>query len=334
MFNAYAAPKQGAPFQKFQYDPGRLNADEVEIKVAYCGICHSDLSMRDNEWGMTQYPFVGGHEVAGTVAAVGERVPHLKVGDTVGLGWFSQSCMHCDYCISGRHNLCATAEGVIVGRHGGFADRVRAHWGWVTKLPAGVDPKTAGPLFCGGITVFNPIVQHDLAPTARVGVIGIGGLGHMAIKFLDKWGCEVTAFSTSADKKAEAMSFGADEFVNTKDAGALEKVKGKFDLIINTTNANLNWQEYVGALASGGTLHTVGAVTGNFGVIGFSLIAGQKSLAGSPLGNPATVRKMLDFCARHKIEPITEHYKMSQINDAFEKLEHGSPRYRLVLEAD
>jgi uncharacterized zinc-type alcohol dehydrogenase-like protein len=181
----------------------------VEIEVEYCGICHSDLSMLDNDWGLTTYPFVPGHEVVGTIAALGAKVKELKIGQRVGLGWFSRSCSTCETCMSGDQNLCATAEGTIVGRHAGFADRVRAHHSWLVPLGNQLDAAKAGPLFCGGITVFNPIVQFDIKPTARVGVIGIGGLGHIALKFLKAWGCEVTAFSSSPDKEAEAKELGA-----------------------------------------------------------------------------------------------------------------------------
>lgn len=333
MIKAYAANKVGGAFEPFEYDAGTLAADEVEIDVAYCGICHSDLSMLDDEWGMTTFPFVGGHEVVGKVAGVGEHVPNIEVGDTVGLGWVSRSCMHCDSCMSGSHNLCSANEEVIVGRHGGFANKVRCHWGWATKLPEGIDPASAGPLFCGGITVFNPIVQHDVSPMARVGVIGIGGLGHMALMFLNKWGCEVTAFSRGRSKEEEARQMGAHHFVATGESGALESVAGKFDLIINTTNANLDWDGYTNTLGPCGVLHTVGAVTGAFGVSsGFSLIGAQKSLSGSPLGSPVTTRRMLEFCARHGIAPVTETFPLADINDAFERLRSGSPRYRLVLE--
>ena len=333
MFKAYAATEAGGTFQPFEFDPGPMGTDEVEIAVDYCGICHSDLSMVNNEWGMTAYPFVGGHEIVGRISAVGEHVPHLNVGDEVGLGWFSRSCMHCDSCMSGSHNLCSTGEGVIVGRHGGFADKVRCHWSWATPIPEGVDLASAGPLFCGGITVFNPIVQHDVSPTDRVGVIGIGGLGHMALMFLNKWGCEVTAFSRTGAKEELARKLGAHEYVATEDAGALDSVAGHFDLIINTTNAALDWDGYVNALRPQGVLHTVGAVAGSFGVSsGFSLLGGQKSLSASPLGSPITTRRMVEFCARHSIAPVTETFALSDINDAFEKLRTETPGHRLVLQ--
>lgn len=337
MIQAYASTDAGKPFETFEYDPGELGPDGVEIKVTHCGVCHSDLSMLDNDWGITAYPFVGGHEVTGTVTELGDHVPadKLKVGDTVGLGWFSESCMHCRSCLHGEHNLCLNdPQQTIVQRHGGFADKVRSHWAWTTKLPDGLDPAKAGPLFCGGITVFNPIVQHRVSPMSRVGVIGIGGLGHMALMFLRAWGCEVTAFSTSPDKEDQARELGAHEFVNTKESGALEKLVGKFDLVLNTTNAKLDWDAYLNTLAPKGVLHTVGVVGNTFGAEQVSaMIFGQKSMSASPLGSPATTADMLNFCARHEIAPMTETFKMADINDAFEKLRNGSPRYRLVLEA-
>jgi uncharacterized zinc-type alcohol dehydrogenase-like protein len=168
--------------------------------------------------------------------------------------------MQCEWCISGNHNLCLTAEQTIVGRHGGFADKVRAHREWVTPLPEGLDPAKVGPLFCGGITVFNPIVQFDVLPTHRVGVIGIGGLGHMALKFLHAWGCEVTAFSSNPGKEAEARELGADHFVDSRDEAALEAVRNCFDFILSTVNADLNWGVYIDALRPKGRLHFVGVV--------------------------------------------------------------------------
>ncbi len=328
--NAYAAHKPGGSFEPFEYDAGSLGPDDIEIKVDSCGICHSDLSMVDNEWQLTEYPFVGGHEVIGRVAAAGDHVPDLHEGDLVGLGWTSRSCMHCDRCIAGDHNLCLSAQGTITHQHGGFADKVRCHWGWATKIPDGVDAASAGPLLCGGLTVFNPLVQLDLSPTARVGIVGIGGLGHMALQFCNAWGCEVTAISRSRSKESEARQLGAHEFLATSEEGSLEKVAGKFDLILNTTDAELPWDTYIAALAPRGTLHTVGAAPSITATV-FPMIMGQKSLSSSPTGSIATTRTMLDFVARHKISPMTEAFPMSDINEAFTKLREGSPRYRLVL---
>jgi uncharacterized zinc-type alcohol dehydrogenase-like protein len=194
---AWAAPRAGAPLEAFEYEPGPLGAEEVEIAVEYCGVCHSDLSMADNEWGFTQYPLVPGHEAIGRVTAMGASAKGVSIGQRVGLGWSASSCLHCDPCLAGSQNLCSQLQPTLVGRHGAFAERVRAHWVWVMPLPEGLDPRESGPLLCGGITVFAPLREYNIPPTARVGVVGIGGLGHLALKFCKAWGCEVTAFTSS-----------------------------------------------------------------------------------------------------------------------------------------
>lgn len=331
---AYAAAEAKAKFEPFEYDAGEPGAEEVEIKVSHCGICHSDLSMLNNDWAMTVYPFVGGHEAVGEIVAVGENVKGLRLGDKVGLGWNAESCMHCEQCLSGFQINCPNLVGTIVEHHGGFADRVRCHWAWAIKLPEALDPSKAGPLFCGGITVFNPFVQNNIKPTDKVGIVGIGGLGHLALQFADKWGCEVTAFSTSASKADEAKQLGADLVVDTRSDGELEKLKGKFDMILTTANQPLKWDLYMNALAPKGKLHVVGAVLEPIPVISFQLIGGQKSVTGTATGSQVVVGKMLEFCARHNIEAVTEHFKMSEINEAFEHLESGKARYRIVLEND
>lgn len=330
--HAYAATQAGGRLEPFEYDlPDTLNHDEVEIDIRYCGICHSDLSVLDDEWGVSQYPLVPGHEVVGQVAAVGEHVTHVQVGQWVGVGWFSRSCLVCDQCMGGDHNLCPSAEGIMMGRPGGFADKVRAQAHWVTPLPEGIGRADAGPLFCGGITVFNPIVQNNVRPTQRVGVIGIGGLGHMALQFLRAWGCEVTAFSTTPDKEAEARAFGAHHFVSTHDGAALEKLAGSFDLILDTVNVDLSWDLYIQALAPKGKLHLVGAAQQVTATV-FPMLLAQRSLGASPLGSPATIREMLRFAARHGIAPRTEHFPLAQVNEAMEHLKAGRPRYRIVLD--
>ncbi|MGB5062611.1 MAG: NAD(P)-dependent alcohol dehydrogenase [Candidatus Competibacter sp.] len=334
MIRAYAAHAARAKLTPFEYDPGELKPDQVEIDVIACGICHSDLSVLNNEWHNSTYPFVPGHEVVGTITQVGSNVKHLQAGNTVGLGWFSGSCMTCDQCMSGNHNLCASNEQTMIGRFGGFADKVRCNAEWAALLPPDLDAKKAGPLFCGGITVFNPIVQFDVKPTDRVGVVGIGGLGHLAVQFLNKWGCEVTAFTSSDSKRDEALGMGAHHVVNSRDDGQLAKIAGSLNFILSTVNVELNWPAFLNILAPKGRLHTVGAVLTPIPVAAFSLIGGQKSLSGSPLGSPATVRKMLDFCARHQIAPVTEHFPMSQVNEAMAHLDAGKARYRVVLEND
>jgi uncharacterized zinc-type alcohol dehydrogenase-like protein len=333
MFKAYTAKEKGEPFEVLEYDPGELGTEEVEIEVAYCGLCHSDLSIWKNEWGISSYPLVPGHEVVGTVGQVGSAVKRLKPGQKVGLGWFSGSCMTCSTCMEGDHNLCGEVHQTIVGRHGGFAERVRAKEEWIIPLPDDLDFAKAGPLFCGGITVFNPFVINQIKPTDRVGVVGIGGLGHLALQFARAWGCEVTAFSSSPDKEQEAKNLGAHQFVASRDPKEIEKVANSLDMILVTINVPLDWEPFLGALRAKGKLHFVGAVP-EVKVPFLPMLAGQKSVGASPLGSPATLAKMLEFCARHEIAPVVEAMKMSEINEAFNKLENGSPRYRIVLKND
>ena len=331
IFKAYAASEAKTELKPFEYEAGILAGNEVQIKVETCGICHSDLSMLNNDWGISVFPLVPGHEVIGNIESVGEQVKHLKVGQRVGVGWFSNSCMNCEWCVGGDHNLCGSTEGVIVGRHGGFADRIRIDATWAIPIPDGVNLESAGPLMCGGITVFNPILQFDVKPTNRVGVIGIGGLGHMALKFLDAYGCEVTAFSSNISKEEEAKIFGADHFINSSDADSLKKISGSLDFIISTVNVPLDWPAYIDALRPKGRLHIVGGVMEPIPVPVFPLLFGQKSVSASPLGSPNSMAVMLEFAARHQIEPMVETYPMDKVNDAMEKLRSGKARYRLVL---
>ncbi|MDH3514529.1 MAG: NAD(P)-dependent alcohol dehydrogenase [Gammaproteobacteria bacterium] len=334
MIQAYAVQKAKGRLKRIEYDPGALGPDQVEIDITACGLCHSDLSMIDNEWGDSEYPLVPGHEIVGRIGQVGANVTHLRVGDAVGLGWFSGSCQTCHACLRGDHNLCNRVEQTIVGRHGGFADKVRSQAVWATPLPAGLDIMKAGPLLCAGITVFNPLVQFDVRPTQRVGVIGIGGLGHLALKILNKWGCEVTAFTSTDSKREDALQMGAHHVVHSRQTSQLRKIAGTLDFIISTVAVEMDWDAYLGALAPGGRLHIVGAVAEPLSVPAFALIGGQHSLSGTPTGAPATLRSMLEFCARHRIEPMTESFPLSRVNDAMTHLRGGKARYRVVLEND
>ena len=333
-YHAYAAPKPGAPLEPFSFQPGELGPEEVEIKVTHCGICHSDVSMLDNEWGMSSFPFVPGHEAVGTVVALGKEAKGLQIGQRVGVGWTAFSCLSCHECLSGDHHLCATAQGRMVGRYGGFANYLRAQWTWARPIPDSLDPAKTGPLFCGGITVFAPFLIHDVPATARVGVIGIGGLGHMALQFANKWGCEVHAFTTSDSKDAEARRLGAHYVHNTKQDGTLKSIARSLDLIISTINVPLDVPGLLDTLAPKGKLHVVGAILPPMEVPAFGLIMAQKSIAGSPTGSPTAIDRLLAFCARHSVAPVTENFPMSKVNEALEHLRAGKARYRIVLTND
>ncbi len=330
---AWVAKAAKQPMVLETIDPGPLGEDEVEVVVEHCGLCHSDVSVHTNEWGISQFPATLGHEVIGRVSALGPGTKGLNVGQRVGVGWYSGSDMHCRQCMSGRHHLCPQGQATIIGHRGGFASHVRAHWAWTIPLPEKLSFADAGPLLCGGITVFNPLAMHA-KPTDRVGVIGIGGLGHMAVKFAAAYGCDVTAFTSSESKFDEAKGFGANHVVSSKDSVAIKKLAGTLDLLISTVNVPLDWDAMIAALAPGGRLHVVGAVLQPIPVSAFALILGQRAVSGSPTGSPVDIATMLDFAARHAIAPQTEHFPMSRINEAFARLESGKARYRIVLDAD
>ncbi|WDE97814.1 NAD(P)-dependent alcohol dehydrogenase [Lentisphaera profundi] len=332
MTTAYAAQIPSGPLSKISYSPGELEAGEIEIDVKYCGLCHSDISMINNDWAISQYPLVPGHEIVGTITKIAPSVTNLKLGQTVGIGWHSGFCNTCTHCIEGDHNLCSQAQGTIVSHHGGFADKFRAQATSVIPIPDGLDLSTVGPLFCGGITVFNPLIQFDIPPTAKVAVIGIGGLGHLALQFLNAWGCEVTAFTSSEDKKQEALKLGAHHTLNSRSSDEIEKAAGSFDLIISTVNVKLDWELYINTLKAKGRLHFVGATLEPIEIQAFSLIMAQRSISGSPVGSPATIAKMLDFVKLHNIQAKVELFPMSEVNEAIAHLESGKARYRIVLE--
>ena len=332
-YQAWLARAAKQPMKLEIVDLGPLGAEDVEVAVEHCGLCHSDLSVLNNEWGISQYPAILGHEVIGRVTAAGPIAKGLKVDQRVGVGWNSGSCMHCRQCMSGNHHLCPQVQPTIIGHRGGFASHIRTHWAWAIPLPEKLDLAEAGPLLCGGITVFAPLAMHA-RPTSRVGIIGIGGLGHMAVKFAAAYGCDVTAFTSSESKFDEAIGFGANHVVSSRDPAAIKKLAGSFDLLISTVNVPLDWDAMIGTLAPNGRLHVVGAVLEPIPVAAFSLIMGQRNISGSPTGSPVAIETMLDFAARHNVAPQTEHFPMSQINEAFARLESGKARYRIILDAD
>lgn len=330
---AWVAPTQKSQFIKQEIDLGPLGEEDVEVAVEHCGICHSDLSILNNEWGNSIYPAVLGHEIVGHVVSIGQAVKGIKIGQKVGIGWMASSCMHCHQCMSGNHNFCPETVATIIGHSGGFASHVRAHWAWTMPIPEKLPLADTGPLLCGGVTVFNPLVTYT-KPTDRVGIVGIGGLGHLAVQFAAAFGCDVTAFTSSESKFKEARDFGAQNVVSSRDSLAIQKLAGTLDLLVITANVPLDWSALIATLAPKGRIHFVGVVTKDIPVNIFSLIMAQRSLSGSPSGPPVTIANMLDFASRHNIKPKTEHFSMSQINQAFEHLESGKARYRIVLDAD
>lgn len=329
---AVHAPKQ--KLELFTFDAGPLGPEEVEIDIEHCGICHADLSMIKNEWGMSQYPLIPGHEVVGKVSAVGTHAKNLQIGQRVGVGWNAISCMHCHECMTGQHNLCAKAVPTMVGHQGGYADKIRTHWAWAIPLPETIESADIGPLMCGGIAVFAPLLVYNIKPTDHVGIIGVGGLGHMGIKFAKAWGCEVTAFTSQPEKSQDAKAFGAHHVVSSRDSAAILKMASTLDMLMVTSDVSLDWQSLMKTLKPNGRLHMLGAVLEPLSISALDLIFGQKNISGSPTGNPAMLSAMLEFAARHSIKPQVEHFQMSKVNEALAHLEQGKARYRIVLDND
>jgi alcohol/geraniol dehydrogenase (NADP+) len=327
----YAVYAAGAELLPLKYEAGELRPQDIEVRISHCGVCHSDVHLIDNDWGMSRYPFIPGHEIIGTVSAVGSLVKHFELEDRVGIGWQADSCGHCEWCRRGEENLCAQAQPTCVHRHGGYAEAVRVNARFAVKIPETLDSETAAPLLCGGITVYNPLRTLGVNPSSRVGVIGIGGLGHLALQFARAFGAEVTAFSTSAAKEAEALSFGAQRFVNSRESKGLKALEGAFDLILSTINADQDWSAYISALRPHGTLCFVGAPLKPVTVPMFPLIATTKGLCGSNTGSPSRLAEMLDVAARHRIGAKTERYKMSEVTQAIKKVRKNQVRYRAVL---
>ncbi|MGB7267751.1 MAG: NAD(P)-dependent alcohol dehydrogenase [Terracidiphilus sp.] len=326
-----AAHAAGAELLTLRYDPGKLGAQEVEIAITHCGISHSDIHLISNDWGISNYPFIPGHEIIGTVASIGSEVRSLVVGQRVGLGWQSNSCGQCEWCLSGQENLCPESEGTCVHRHGGYADRIRANARFVVPIPDALQSEQAAPLLTGGATVYNPMRLHGVNPSSRVGIVGIGGLGHLAIQFARVFGAQVTAFSTSLGKEIDARAFGAHHFVNSRESKAMKEVAGSLDFLLTTVNADQDWGAYLQTLRPNGTLWFVGVPPSPVSVHAFPLISGNRTIGGSPFGSPYRLREMLDVAARHGVKAVTEHFPMSSANEAIEKVKKGKVRYRAVL---
>lgn len=328
---AFAALKSHAKLSPYTYPSRELRSHELKVKISHCGICHSDVHLIDNDWGFSQYPLVAGHEVIGTVESLGSSVTHLRVGQRVGIGWASGACLECEYCIRGDDNLCSQAQATAVGREGGFGEAMVLDSRWAFPIPEALSSENAAPLLCGGITVYAPLRVYGVTPNMKLGVIGIGGLGHLALQFARAWGCEVTAFSSSSDKEAEARSFGAHHFVSSSDPEAMKSRASSLDMILSTVNVDLDWNAYLNILRPDGKLCFVGVPQSQIQIAAFPLIAGRRSICGNPTGSRSQIQDMLQFAARHGIQAKTEVMPMSEINQALDRVRANKARYRMVL---
>ncbi len=327
---AYAAHGPGQPLEPFSYEPRPLRPQDVEVAISHCGICHSDLHLVNNDWGMSRYPLVPGHEIIGTVTQAGPGAL-LKPGQRVGIGWQADSCGTCEWCGSAQEHLCPAAAPTCVAGHGGFAQRVRVNARFALPIPDALDSENAAPLLCAGITVYSPLRGAGIGPHSRVGIIGVGGLGHLGVQFARVLGAEVTAFSTSADKEAEARAMGAHHFVNSREPDALKALRGGLDFILSTVSANLPWVDYVKALRPQGTLCFVGVPAAPVSIPA-ALLLPEKRLSGGNIGSPRGLREMLEVATRHGVKARTERFPLAQVNEAMGRVARNEVRYRAVLE--
>ncbi|MGK7940785.1 MAG: NAD(P)-dependent alcohol dehydrogenase [Crocosphaera sp.] len=332
LFKAYAAIKPGEKLQPWEYTPKPLGRNDIEIDITHNGLCHTDIHMRDNDWDVSTFPLVAGHEVVGSVTQMGEDVTSLKIGDRVGFGWIRNSCRVCDACLRGEENICREGyTGLIVGHHGGFANKLRASADFAYKIPDGLDSASAAPLLCAGITVYTPLRTYIKHPGTKVGVVGIGGLGHLAIKFARAMGAEVTAFSTSPNKEAEAKEFGAHHFCNSKNDAEMEAASNGLDLLLSTVSAEIDWEKALGLLRDDGMFCLLGLPVSTLNIPLTSLVFHQKKIAGSVVGGRFFMKEMLEFSAINQIKPMIETMSISQINEAMDKVAANKARYRIVL---
>ena len=331
-FHAYAAHAKKGPLNPFVYEPAPLGPHDVEIRISHCGICHSDVHLVDGDWGWGSYPMVPGHEIVGTVAALGAEVRHLESGQRVGVGWQRGACLACDACGSGDENLCPANAATCVDNHGGFADRVRLDGRFAFPVPEALSSESAAPLLCGGITVYSPL-RRWVKPSMRVGVVGIGGLGHLALQFARAMGCEVTAISSSPDKAAEARGFGAHHFLATREPKALRSAAGTLDFLLSTVFVGQDWPGFLGALRPNGILCFVGAPAEPLSLHVGALLGGQKTITTSVIGGRPAIREMLAFAARHGVAAKTQLRPLAEADAALAEVRQGRARYRIVLAA-
>ena len=326
--NGYGAQKANSKLLPQSYEIKKIAPKEVVVEISHCGICYSDIHLIDNDWGISNYPFIPGHEIVGCVTQKGSQVKNLKIGQRVGIGWFSKVCEKCTYCKTDRDNMCASPEMTAVGRNGGFADYIKADKSVVYPIPEKLKSEHAAPLMCAGWTVHGAYRGYKVEPKDRVAVIGIGGLGHLAIQYGKAMGYHVTAVTSSSSKKTEAKKFGANVVVDYKN---LSKLKNKFDFILVTAHADLDWTSLANTLDVDGNICFVGIPPSPISMHAFSLIMKRIKISGNPCGSRKMMKEMLKIAAEKNIKPIVEQFKFSDVNKAIKKVKENKIRYRAVL---
>ena len=339
--NAYAAPSADAPLEPTTITRREVGPNDVLIEIAYAGICHSDIHTVNGDWGPQPYPLVPGHEIVGTVAEIGPEVTGHAVGDRVGVGCMVNSCGQCTNCRNGDEQYCAEGmvptyggadrDGTIT--QGGYSTHVVVDAGFVLSVPESLDFAAAAPLLCAGITTYSPLRRWGAGPGRKVAVVGLGGLGHLAVKIAAAMGAEVTVLSQSLKKKEDGLRLGAEHYYATSDPATFEQLAGSFDLVLNTVSAVIDVDAYLSLLTVDGALVNVGAPAEPLSLNVFSLIGGRRAYAGSMIGGIAETQEMLDFCAEHGIVPETELISADRVNEAYERVLASDVRYRFVIDA-
>jgi uncharacterized zinc-type alcohol dehydrogenase-like protein len=338
----YAAQSKETPLAPFSFERRDPRPSDVVVEILYCGICHSDIHQVRDEWGNAMYPMVPGHEIVGRVTRVGADVKKFKEGDLAGVGVAVDSCRVCDNCKAGEEAYCTKGfvgtynakgyDGVLV--HGGYADNIVCDERFVHIIDKRLEPKLAAvaPLLCAGITTYSPLKHWKVGPGQKVGIVGLGGLGHMGLKFAHSFGAEVTLFTTSAGKEADAKRLGADEVVLSKDADAMAKQAGKYDFILDCVSAPHDLNAYLGLLRLNGVLCQVGLPEDPLPVSAFALVTNRRSLSGSMIGGMPETQDMLDYCAEHDIVSDIELIPVSEVNKAYDRVVKSDVKYRFVLD--
>lgn len=341
LVKAYGTEAAKAQLNQMQINRRQVMPHDVEIDIQYCGVCHSDLHTARNEWHFTVYPCVPGHEIVGKVARIGDHVSKFKIGDLVGVGCMVDSCRECEYCKEGVEQFCEkgnvqtyNSPDKFMGTQtfGGYSEKIVVDENYVLRIPANLNLAATAPLLCAGITTYSPLRHWKIGPGKKVGVVGIGGLGHMAIKIAKAMGAHVVAFTTSESKFSEAKRLGADETVLSKDEAQMAAYTGKLHFILDAVSADHDINAYLNLLRVDGTLALVGAPEHPLSIAAFSVIIGRKSFAGSPIGGIAETQEMLDFCGKHNVTSDIEMINIQQINEAYERLVKGDVKYRFVID--
>ncbi|MGW4547881.1 NAD(P)-dependent alcohol dehydrogenase [Streptomyces violaceorubidus] len=337
---AYAAPAAKAPLERTTVERREVREHDVLIDIKFAGICHSDIHQVREGWGDALFPMVPGHEIAGIVSAVGPGVTRFAVGDRVGVGCMVDSCRECDDCKAGREQYCTGGNVMTyngIGKdgeptYGGYSEKVVVDEDFVLRIPEGISLDEAAPLLCAGVTTYSPLRRWNAGPGKKVAVVGLGGLGHMAVKLAHAMGAEVTVLSQSLRKKDDGLKLGADHYYATSDPATFEELAGTFDLIVSTVSAPLDFGAYLGLLKTDGALANVGAPEDPVSFNLFALLGGGKSLSGSMIGGIAETQETLDFCAEHGIGAEIELIAASEVNEAYERVLAGDVRYRFVID--